>query len=73
MFITISRQYAAGGSRVAALVAKKLVWSVVDNAFIDEIASRTGYARDDVENLEERVPSFLERLAQSSALSFPMC
>ncbi len=71
MFITISRQYAAGGSQVAALVAEKLGWAVVDNAFIDEIASRTGYARDDVESLEERVPSFLERLAQSSALSFP--
>lgn len=71
MFITISRQYAAGGSVVANLVAKSLDWTVVDNAFIDEIASRTGYAHDEVESLEERVPSFLERLAQSSALSFP--
>ena len=71
MFITISRQYAAGGSIVANLVAKELDWTVIDNAFIDEIASRTGYARDDVESLEERVPNFLERLAQSSALSFP--
>jgi cytidylate kinase len=71
MFITVSRQYAAGGSEVAALVAKTLDWTVVDNEFIDEIASRSGYAREDVESLEERVPSFLERLAQSSALSFP--
>ncbi len=71
MFITVSRQYAASGSVVAALVAKKLGWTVVDNAFIDEIASRSGYAREDVESLEERVPNFLERLAQSSALSFP--
>ena len=29
-----------------------------------EIASRTGYAPDEVESLEERVPNFLERLAQ---------
>ena len=71
MFITISRQFAAGGSIVANLVSQALDWTVVDNAFIDEIASRTGYARDDVESLEERVPNFLERLAQSSALSFP--
>ncbi len=71
MFITLSRQYAAGGSVVANLVAKALDWTVVDNEFIDEIASRSGYAPDDVESLEERVPSFLERLAQSSALSFP--
>lgn len=71
MFITVSRQYAALGSEVAALVAKTLDWTVVDNEFIDEIASRSGYTREDVESLEERVPSFLERLAQSSALSFP--
>ena len=71
MFITISRQYAAGGSEVAALIAKTLDWTVVDNEIIDEIAARSGYAREDVESLEERVPSFLERLAQSSALSFP--
>ena len=71
MFITLSRQFAAGGSEVAALVADTLGWTVIDNAFIDEIASRTGYSREDVESLEERVPTFMERLAQSSALSFP--
>lgn len=71
MFITISRQFAAGGSRVAASVAKQLEWSVIDDAFIQEIAERTGYTPDEIAALEERVPSFIERFAQSSAASLP--
>jgi len=71
MFVTISRQYAAGGSEVARAVAESLDWTVVDNAFIDQIAERSGYAPDYVESLEERMPTFMERFAQSSALSFP--
>lgn len=71
MFITISRQYAAGGSAVAGLVAEALGWTVIDDAFIGRLSERSGLAPDDVASLEERVPTFLERLAQSTALSFP--
>jgi len=71
MFITISRQYAAGASEVSRRVAEELGWKVVDDAFIEEIAARTGYAPEDIAGLEERVPSFMERFAQSSAISLP--
>jgi len=71
MFITISRQYGSGGSEVARLVAEALGWTVVDDAFVDQLSERSGLDPDDVVGLEERVPTFLERLAQSSALSFP--
>ncbi len=71
MIITISRQYAAGGSDVAQRVANALGWTVVDDALIDQVAERSGITPEEVASLEERVPSFLERLAQSSALSFP--
>lgn len=71
MFVTISRQYAAGGSQVASLVAASLGWDVVDNEFVDALAERSGYSREEVAELDERVPSFLERFAQSTALSFP--
>jgi len=40
MVITISRQYGAGGSEVARLVAARLGWSVVDNEIIDRVAER---------------------------------
>jgi len=71
MFITISRQYASGGSDVAAIVAEALGWTVIDDDFVDRLSERSGLTPDDVASLEERVPTFLERLAQSSALSFP--
>lgn len=71
MVITISRQYMAGGSDVAARVAETLGWTVVDDALIDAVAERSGFAPEDVQSLEESVPSFMERFAQSSALSSP--
>ena len=67
MLITISRQYLAGASVVAEGIAEALGWTVVDDAFIETIADRSGYSREDVRSLEESVPSFLERFAQSSA------
>jgi cytidylate kinase len=71
MFITISRQYAAGGSEVARLVAEALGWTVVDDDFVTRLSERSGFTQDDVAGLEERVPTFFERMAQSTALSFP--
>lgn len=71
MLITLSRQYLAGASEVAIQVADALGWTVIDDEFIGAIAERLGYTDEDVRNLEERVPSFLERFAQSSALSLP--
>ena len=71
MLITISRQYLAGAPAVARRVAEGLGWTVVDDDFVGAIAEKSGLSRDDVESLEESVPTFLERFAQSSALSFP--
>ncbi len=71
MIITLSRQYMAGASEVASLIAEGLGWEVIDDGFVEEVAARSGYTIEDVRNLEERVPTFLERFAQSSALSFP--
>jgi cytidylate kinase len=71
MIITISRQFMTGGSDVAVLVADALGWTVIDRAFIDAVAERSGYSAEDVEALEESVPTFMERFAQSSALSLP--
>lgn len=71
MVITISRQYMAGGSDVAGRVAEILGWTVVDDALIEAVAERSDFTPEDVESLEERVPSFMERFGQFSALSSP--
>ncbi len=71
MIITISRTYLAGSSAVAARIAEQLDWTVVDDALIEAVAERSGFSPEEVQSLDESVPSFLERFAQSSALSFP--
>lgn len=65
MMITISRQYGAGGSEVARLVAAGLGWRVVDNDIVDRVAARAGLAPEVVARHDERVPGFVERLARA--------
>jgi cytidylate kinase len=69
MLVTVSRQYGAGGSEVARLIAERLGWSFVDNELVDLVARRAGLSSDDVARQEERVPSFVERLVRTLAVS----
>lgn len=70
-FITVSRMYGAGGSEVAARVARTLAWSLFDNAVIDAVAERTGLTRAEVSARDERIPSIVERLATTLSLGTP--
>jgi len=70
-FITVSRMYGAGGSEVAARVARSLGWSLFDNAVIDAVAERTGLTRAEVSARDERIPSMVERIATTLSLGTP--
>jgi len=65
--ITITRQYAAGGSDVARLVADALGWTVIDNEFVDEVSRRAGLPPEEVAQKEERAPGLLARIARNLA------
>jgi len=69
--ITVTRQYASGGSDVARLVAVQLAWEVIDNEFVDAVARRAGLPPDEVAQREERAPGLLERLARTLAAASP--
>jgi len=69
--ITISRMYGAGGSEVAARVARALGWALFDNAVVDAVAERTGLTRAEVSARDERIPSIVERLATTLSLGTP--
>ncbi|HEX4600361.1 MAG TPA: cytidylate kinase-like family protein [Gemmatimonadales bacterium] len=69
--ITITRQYASGGSDVARLVAAQLEWDVIDNEFVDAVARRAGLPAAEVAEREERAPGLLERLARTLAVASP--
>ena len=60
--VTISRQFGAGGSSVAALVAAEIGAEVVDKKLIEEVASRLALKPSDVEAESERPRTLLERL-----------
>jgi cytidylate kinase len=66
--VTVSRQFGAGGSELAARVAEALGWPLLDNALLDEVAARLGTSREEVAARDERRPSLAARLADALAL-----
>jgi cytidylate kinase len=66
--LTVSRLYGSGGSEVAAIVAKQLGWSLLDNEVVDAVAARLGMSAAEVQAREERVPSLVERLASTMTM-----
>jgi cytidylate kinase len=66
--LTISRLYGSGGSEVAAIVAQKLGWSLLDNEVVDAVAARLGMSSAEVQAREERLPSLVERLASAMTM-----
>jgi cytidylate kinase len=69
--VTITRQYASGGSRIAQLVADRLGWTLIDNEFVDQVARLAGLSPEEVARREERAPGLLERLARTLAVASP--
>jgi len=69
--VTITRQYASGGSEIARLVAQRLGWTLIDNEFVDQVARLAGLSPDEVARREERAPGLLERLARTLAVASP--
>ena len=69
--VTISRQYGAGGSSVAAIVASELHAEVVDKKLIDEVASRLSIRPSEVEAEAEKPRTLLERLVRSFTVLEP--
>ena len=67
MLITVSRQYGAGEEVISEQVAEALGWTVVDSTFIARVAERAGLPPEEVARHEERIPSFMERLARVTA------
>ena len=61
--ITVSREYASGGSEIARRTAQRLGWELVDNEFVERVARLAGLPREEVAQHEERVTTFMERLA----------
>jgi CMP/dCMP kinase len=71
VIITISRMFGSGGSDVAARIARQLGWTLLDNAMVDAVAERIGVPRAEVSEVEERVPSLVERISAALRMTTP--
>lgn len=60
--ITISREFGAGGSSVARILAADLAADVVDGALVTEVARRLQVTVPAVEREDERPETFVDRL-----------
>jgi cytidylate kinase len=70
--VTITRQYASGGSEIARLVVERLSgWTLIDNEFVEQVAELAGLPREEVARREERTAGLLERLARTLAVASP--
>ena len=69
--ITVSREFGAGGSELAAAVGELLGWPVLDHALVHRVAERLELDPAAVERLDEHPPSRLARIATALLFSPP--
>jgi hypothetical protein len=62
--MTIAREHESGGDRIAALVAKRLGWKLLDSALIEEIANLAHVDPRLVRQFDERVDSWVHRVSR---------
>jgi hypothetical protein len=62
--LTVAREYESGGDRIAALVAKRLGWKLLDSALIEEIANLAHVDPRLAREFDERVDSWLHRISR---------
>jgi cytidylate kinase len=61
--LTISHQYGSGGSQIARALGDRLQWPVWDKEIVRKIAAEYELPETDVEDKDERAPSFLDKVA----------
>src|SRR6266571_947119 len=69
--VTISRQYGAGGHRLARAVAEALSFRLADRELVDAAAGRLGIDPDLAKGRDERVPALVEELGLALAAGTP--
>ena len=60
--VTISREYGSGGGEIAARLAQRLGWRLVDHEVVSQIAQRLGVQVADVAAHDEAVAGLAERV-----------
>src|SRR5947209_7389747 len=75
--ITISREYGSGGGEIAARLAHRLGWQLIDHAVIEQTArelevNETEVEKHDEDYIESDRPGILDRILEKLAPAAPM-
>lgn len=63
--VTISREYGSGGGEIAARLAKRLGWQLIDHEIVEHVAGEMGTSIQEAEARDERTEGMLERALNS--------
>src|SRR5712692_8037094 len=69
--VTISREYGSGGGEVAARLAKRLGWQLIDHEVVVRVAQKLHVSEEEAEYHDERVESLAARIFKSLRLAHP--
>lgn len=69
--VTVSREFGAGGSELAAALGQELGWPVLDHDIARRVASRLELEDATVERLDEHPPTWLARIASALLVAPP--
>jgi CMP/dCMP kinase len=69
--ITVSRQYGSGGGEIAACVAQKLSWQLIDHEIVAQVAHALGITPEEAEARDEHAEGFVARVLNTIQLATP--
>jgi len=69
--IAISRLYGGGGGEVAARLAQRLGWHLIDHEVVVRVARALGITQEEAEEHDEHVEGLITRMLASMALAYP--
>lgn len=69
--ITISREYGSAGGEIAARLAKRLQWQLIDHEVVVRVAQKLQVSQEEAEEHDERVESLASRIFKSLQLIYP--
>lgn len=70
--ITISREYGSGGGEIAARLAKRLAWQLIDHEVVVQVAQKLHVSEEEAEEHDECVESLPSRILKSLRLVHPI-
>src|SRR5690242_2904408 len=63
--VTFSREYGSGGGEIAARLAKRLRWQLIDHEIVERVANEMGTSIQEAEARDERAEGPLARALNS--------